>query len=183
MQIQGRSPWYLAWLRLRRNRVALGSGCCSSLIVLFCLSAPLWAKHVAHTGPNDNHITDTVMIDGKETDVVSPTACRSARVCTAVSLGADLNGRDVMVRLIYGGRTRSTSASSRPLVTTVLAVFVGLLSGFYRGLDRRACSRGCMDVSGRFRCCCSVSRWARRWPWAVEVGPLRSRATPCGSRS
>ena len=25
-QIQGRSPWYLAWLRLRRNRVALAFG-------------------------------------------------------------------------------------------------------------------------------------------------------------
>ena len=70
-QIQGRSPWYLAWLRLRRNKVALAFGVLFILIVLFCLAAPLWADHVAHTGPNENHITDKVMIDGKETDVVS----------------------------------------------------------------------------------------------------------------
>ena len=30
-QIQGRSPWYLAWLRLRRNKVAL---VCAVLFVL-----------------------------------------------------------------------------------------------------------------------------------------------------
>ena len=71
-QIQGRSPWYLAWLRLRRNKVALVFGVLFVLIVLFCLAAPLWADHVAHTGPNENHITDKVMIGGQETDVVSP---------------------------------------------------------------------------------------------------------------
>ncbi len=69
-QIQGRSPWYLAWLRLRRNKVALACAVLFVLIVLFCLAAPLWAEHVAHTGPNENHLTDKVMIDGQETDVV-----------------------------------------------------------------------------------------------------------------
>ena len=64
-QIKGRSPWYLAWLRLRRNKVALVCGALFVLIVLFCLAAPLWAEHVAHTGPNDNHITDKVLIDGQ----------------------------------------------------------------------------------------------------------------------
>ena len=83
-QIQGRSPWYLAWLRLRRNRVALICGGLFVMIVLFCLAAPLWAEHVAHTGPNDNHITDKVMIDGQETYVVSP---------DGTPLGPGLHGR------------------------------------------------------------------------------------------
>ena len=34
-QIQGRSPWYLAWLRLRRNKVALACAVLFVLIVLF----------------------------------------------------------------------------------------------------------------------------------------------------
>ena len=59
-------------------------GGCSSLIVLFCLAAPLWADHVAHTGPNENHITDKVLIDGQETDVVSP---------DGTPLGPGLHGR------------------------------------------------------------------------------------------
>src|SRR3954452_20642201 len=75
-QIQGRSPWYLAWLRLRRNKVALVCAAVFVLIVLFCLAAPLCAEHVAHTGPNENHITDTVMIEGQETDVIAPDGTR-----------------------------------------------------------------------------------------------------------
>ena len=39
-QIQGRSPWYLAWLRLRRNKVAMVCAAVFVLIVLFCLAAP-----------------------------------------------------------------------------------------------------------------------------------------------
>src|SRR6478735_12107539 len=70
-QIRGRSPWHLAWMRLRRNRTALAFGVLFLLIVLACLAAPLWADHVAHTGPNENHITDKVLIDGRLTDVVS----------------------------------------------------------------------------------------------------------------
>ena len=56
-EVQGRSPWYLAWERLRRNKIALGFGVLFLLLVLFSVAAPLWADHVAHTGPNQNHIT------------------------------------------------------------------------------------------------------------------------------
>ena len=53
----GRSggPWAIAWRRLRRNSVALFSLCVFLLIVLCCILAPLWANHVAHTGPNTTH--------------------------------------------------------------------------------------------------------------------------------
>jgi peptide/nickel transport system permease protein len=133
-QIRGRSPWYLAWLRLRRNKVALAFGVLFILIVGFCLAAPLWAEHVAHTGPNENHITDTVMIDGQQTDVVSPDGTPiGPGLHGRYLLGADQNGRDVMVRLLYGGRTSIFIGLAAAAVTTVLAVVVALLSGYYRG--------------------------------------------------
>ena len=44
-EVQGRSPWYLAWERLRRNKIALGFGVLFLLLVLFSLAAPLWADH------------------------------------------------------------------------------------------------------------------------------------------
>src|SRR6478609_6300541 len=128
-QIQGRSPWYLAWLRLRRNKVALVCAGVFVLIVLFCLAAPLWAEHVAHTGPNENHITDTVMIDGQETDVVAPDGTPlGPGLHGKFLLGADQNGRDVMVRLMYGGRTSIYVGLAAALVTTILAVIVALLA-------------------------------------------------------
>jgi peptide/nickel transport system permease protein len=149
-QIEGRSPWYLAWLRLRRNRVALAFGGLFILIVLFCLAAPLWADHVAHTGPNVNHITDKVLIDGQETDVVSPDGTPiGPGLHGRYLLGADQNGREVMVRLMYGGRTSIYIGVVSALVTTVLAVIVGLLCGFYRGWIDALLSR-VMDVVWAF---------------------------------
>src|SRR5262245_10483680 len=70
--VEGRSPWYLAYLRLRRNKLALAFGALFVLIVLFCLAAPLWSKYVADTGPNDTHLgeTDTIEINGNPTDIV-----------------------------------------------------------------------------------------------------------------
>ena len=120
-QIAGRSPWFLAWLRLRRNKLALASGVVFVLIVLCCLGAPLWAEHVAHTGPNDNHITDTVMIDGRETNVVAPDGTPiGPGLHGQFLLGADQNGRDVMVRLLYGGRTSIYIGLAAAAVTTGL---------------------------------------------------------------
>ena len=149
-QIRGRSPWYIAWIRLRRNRVALGFGMLFVVIVLVCLAAPLWADHVAHTGPNQNHITDKVMIDGHEEYVVSPDGTPlGPGLHGRYLLGADQNGRDVMVRLLYGGRTSILIGVVAAVVTTVLAVLVGLLCGYYRGWIDAVLSRF-MDVIWAF---------------------------------
>jgi peptide/nickel transport system permease protein len=149
-EIRGRSPWYLAWLRMRRNRVGLAFGVLFLLIVLACLAAPLWADHVAHTGPNENHITDKVLIDGQETYVVSPDGTPlGPGLHGRYLLGADQNGRDVMVRLLYGGRTSIYIGVVAALVTTVFAVVVGLLCGYYRGWIDAILSR-VMDVVWAF---------------------------------
>jgi peptide/nickel transport system permease protein len=149
-EIRGRSPWYLAWLRMRRNRVGLAFGVLFLLIVLACLAAPLWADHVAHTGPNENHITDKILIDGQETYVVSPDGTPvGPGLHGRYLLGADQNGRDVMVRLLYGGRTSIYIGVVAALVTTVLAVLVGLLCGYYRGWIDAILSR-VMDVVWAF---------------------------------
>jgi len=133
-ELRGRSPWQLAWMRLRRNKMALASGVLFVVIVAVCLAAPLWADYVAHTGPNQNHITDKVMIDGQETYVVAPDgAPLGPGLHGRFLLGADQNGRDVMVRMLYGGRTSIFVGVAAALVTTVFAVLVGLVCGYYRG--------------------------------------------------
>lgn len=132
--VEGRTPRDLAWMRLRRNRTALISGALFIVIVLFCLAAPLWADHVAQTGPNQNHITDTLDISGIETPVVSPEGIPiGPGLRGRYLLGADQNGRDVMVRLMHGGRTSIYIGVLAAVITTVLAVTVGVAAGFYRG--------------------------------------------------
>jgi len=121
-------------MRLRRNNMALAFGVLFVAIVVVCLAAPLWADHVAHTGPNQNHITDKVIRDGQETYVVSPDGTPlGPGLHGRFLLGADQNGRDVMVRLLYGGRTSIFIGVAAAVVTTVFAVLVGLVCGYYRG--------------------------------------------------
>ena len=148
--VQGRSPWFLAWERMRRNKVALAFGVLFILLVLFCLAAPLWADHVAHTGPNQNHITDKIVIDGQQTYVVSPEGIPlGPGLRGRYLLGADQNGRDVMVRLMYGGRTSIYIGVLAAVITTVFAVVIGMLSGYYRGWIDSVLSR-IMDVVWAF---------------------------------
>lgn len=50
-------------------------------------------------------------------------------------LGADAYGRDILSRLLYAGRTSLTIGFGVALFSTVIGIFIGLLSGFYRRLD------------------------------------------------
>jgi peptide/nickel transport system permease protein len=148
--VEGRSPWYLAYRRLRRNTVALFFGAMFIAIVIFCLAAPLWAHYVAHTGPDQNHITEKITINGHPTDVVNQTGIPiGPGLHGRFLLGADQNGRDVMVRLMYGGRTSLFVGIMAAVVTTVLAVSLGSLAGYRRGWIDAVISR-CMDVIWAF---------------------------------
>jgi peptide/nickel transport system permease protein len=131
----GLGPYRLALRRLRRNKAALAFGALFLLIVALCLFAPLYAEHIAHTGPNENHVTDTVTVGGAERDVVSPTGQPVGPTWRGeFLLGADGNGRDVAVRLLYGGRNSLEVGAVATLLTIVLATLVGIVAGYVRGV-------------------------------------------------
>src|SRR5690242_14694935 len=101
----GIGPYALAWRRLRRNKTALAFGALFLFVVIICMLAPVYAKHIAHTTPTANHVSDTFTIGGKEHDVVSVSGIPTGPTWHGrFFLGADSNGRDVAVRLLYGGR-------------------------------------------------------------------------------
>jgi peptide/nickel transport system permease protein len=133
-----RGPWALALRRFLRNRLAVAFLGVFLLIVVFVLAAPLWADHVAHTGPNQEHTVDTVTVDGEERDVVTPEGTPIGpqwfNAGGEFFLGADSRlGRDEMVRLMYGGRTSLLIGITAALIATILAVVLGLLAGYFRG--------------------------------------------------
>jgi len=135
---EGHSPWYLAYRRLLRNRLALASLGLFLLIVVFVLVAPLWANHVADTGPNTTHTTEKVTVDGEKRDVVSVEGKPIGPLWFSAGgkffLGADSGlGRDEMVRLMYGGRTSLFIGLTSALITTLLATILGLLAGYFGG--------------------------------------------------
>lgn len=127
---------------LARNKVATAFGALFVMIVVLCLLAPLYAKDIARTGPDDNHITETVDVGGKRVDVVSPQGVPIGPTWKArFLLGADSNGRDVAVRLLYGGRNSLEIAAIATLITMLLAVVLGTLAGYTRGLTDGVLSR------------------------------------------
>lgn len=130
----GIGPYRLGFRRLRRNKVALVFGAIFVIIVLLCFAAPLYAEHVAHTGPNENHVTETVTVGGKQQDVVSPTGLPIGPTWHGkFLLGADQNGRDLAVRLLYGGRNSLEVGFVATFITMVLATLVGITAGYFRG--------------------------------------------------
>ena len=135
--VHGLGPWRLGLRRLRRNKVALAFGLVFVLLVLSCLAAPLWADKVAKTTPEENHLSDTITIDGKKTNVVGldgvPIGPQYFKADGRFFLGADPNGRDIMVRLLYGGRNSLMIGVAAALMTTILSVILGVIAGYFRG--------------------------------------------------
>jgi len=145
-----RGPWSLALRRFLRNRLAVAFLGLFLLIVVFVLAAPLWADHVAHTGPNAEHTVEQITVDGEKKDVVSvegkPIGPQWLGADGKFFLGADSRlGRDEMVRLMYGGRTSLLIGISAALLATILAIVLGLLAGYFGGWVDSLIARG-LDV-------------------------------------
>jgi peptide/nickel transport system permease protein len=143
-------PWQLAWRRLARSRATLAFGGLFLVVVVLCLLAPVYARDVAHTGPNDEHITEVIHVGGKTEEVVSPTGVPIGPTWhSRFFLGADGNGRDVAVRLLYGGRNSLEIGAIATLITMVLAVLIGTLAGWFGGVTDGVLAR-LLDVIWAF---------------------------------
>jgi peptide/nickel transport system permease protein len=131
--VEGRSPWQLAWVRLRHDKVAVGSSIVIGVIVLLALCAPLIAHLVGH-GPNEQFRTTGLTPEG------IPVAPGSTFL-----FGTDDLGRDVLVRVIYGARISLLVGVVASGLAVVVGVIVGLTAGYFRGPVDSVLSRF-MDV-------------------------------------
>ena len=140
--LEGASPWQLAMRRLRRDKIALAGGFVFLILVFSCIAAPLWANHVAHTTPDENHLSDTIQVDGETVNVVDFSGVPIGPTWQGeFFLGADGNGRDSMVRLLYGGRNSLLIGLIAAIGTTLFGVLAGVLAGFRRGWTDGVISR------------------------------------------
>ena len=114
------------------------------------LAAPLYASEVAHTTPSENHLTEQVVIDGKSTNIVSLEGIPIGPTWEGrYFLGADENGRDLAVRLLYGMRTTLVIGAGAVLLTLLFAVPLGLAAGYFGGRTDALVSR-LMDLIWSF---------------------------------
>ena len=146
----GTSPWALAWRRLKRNKVSLAFGVLFVVLVLSALAAPLWADNVAKTTPDRNNVSGTIVKGGERVDIVSVEGVPIGPTWQSkYFLGADSNGRDVMVRLLSGARNSLFIGITASLITILLAVILGVMAGYFRGWTDSIISRG-FDVLWAF---------------------------------
>jgi peptide/nickel transport system permease protein len=138
----GDSPLRLALSRLRRNKIALFFGVIFLLVVIICLLAPVYANDIAHTGPDANHISEIIKVNGKATPVVNTIGLPIGPTYhSKFFFGADQNGRDIAVRLLYGGRNSLAIGFMATIITTIGALLFGVTAGFFRGWTDTILSR------------------------------------------
>ncbi len=109
-----RSMAALTARRFVRHRMAVASAVVLAALALAALAAPL--------------VEAALGLDANEVDLLS----RFAAPTAAHPLGADELGRDVLVRLLYGGRVSLMVGLVTAFAAAVIGVAVGLVAG-YRG--------------------------------------------------
>jgi len=108
----GTSLGHDAWLRLRQNKLAVFGGATLVIVALACLVGPL----------------------------LSPYGYEETRLELGASgpglphwLGTDVLGRDLLVRLLYGGRISLAVGFSATVVALTIGVLYGAVAGFFGG--------------------------------------------------
>jgi len=109
------SPGALAWRRFRAHRLALASAALLILLALLALGAP---RIAAWRG-----------VDGEAVDLL----LRFGQPSAAHPLGTDDLGRDVLARLLQGGRVSLFVGLAAALTSAVFGTAIGLAAGFYGG--------------------------------------------------
>jgi ABC-type dipeptide/oligopeptide/nickel transport system permease subunit len=118
--------------RFAQDRWALAGFAFLVLLVVAALAAPLIVERVLHASAFRLGMMDRVEVGGRPVEVVDDLGVPvgpNARF----PLGADLIGRDVLARMIYGARISLLVSTLGTLLAVLLGLAVGLVAGFYRG--------------------------------------------------
>ncbi|MCB5166611.1 ABC transporter permease [Streptomyces bambusae] len=132
--IEGRSPWKIAWTRLKRDKVALAGGVVVLLLILVAIFAPLIVKAFGHP-PEELH-----------EDLLDPLLGLPLGDYGGISkdflLGIEpVNGRDVFSRIVYGARISLLVAFLSAFVAVSLGTVFGVMAGYFGGWVDAAISR------------------------------------------
>lgn len=152
-----RGPWAVAFAKLARDRAAMASLAVFLLIVLACLSAPLYAKW-AGVDPFASTLDAVIQIDGADVPVMEQSTEGLGLGYTPLGptwrlgnyfLGADSQGRDVMARMLYGGLISLLISGAATIFTLIIGTATGLIAGYFGGITDTVLSR-LLDVLWAF---------------------------------
>ncbi len=120
--IEGRSLGQIAWLRLRRDKVAMGGGIVVVLLILIAIIGP----HLVQN-PDTYH-----------SDLIDPTFLRPKGAFGGISLAHPLGvepetGRDLLARIVVGAQYSLLIAFLATVLAVGIGTFFGVIAGYVGG--------------------------------------------------
>ena len=132
--IEGRSLGQIAWIRLKRDKVAIGSG----IFILFLLLMAIFGPYLVQD-PTVYH-----------SNLINPTLSTPYGPFGGVSLAHPLgvepvSGRDMLSRVVNGARVSMLIAVLATALAVTIGVVMGIISGYFGGWVDAVIARS-MDV-------------------------------------
>jgi ABC-type dipeptide/oligopeptide/nickel transport system permease subunit len=132
--IQGRSLGQIAWMRLRRDKVAMAGGVIVVLLILIAIFGPFFVQN-----PDIYH-----------SNLINSTFSRPngpfGGISLAHPLGVEpLTGRDMLARIVIGARYSLLIGFLATALAVVIGVVMGIIAGYFGGWVDSLIARG-MDV-------------------------------------
>ena len=109
---KGSSLWHDAWLRLRKNRLAVFGMWTLVIVTIACVAGPWFSPY----GYEQQELSNTFAPPGAQH-----------------WLGTDQLGRDLLVRLLYGGRVSLGVGLAATFVALTIGIVYGAVAGFFGG--------------------------------------------------
>lgn len=106
------SPGAMAMKRFLRNKLAIIGLITLAIVTLICIIGPILSPY---------EILETKILNAKKAPSMEHW------------LGTDIAGRDVLLRLLYGGRISLTVGLVSTLINLIIGVFIGGVAGYYGG--------------------------------------------------
>jgi peptide/nickel transport system permease protein len=132
--IEGRSLGQIAWMRLRRDKVAIAGGIVIIVLILVAIFGPFLVQN------------PTIYHD----NLIDPTFSRPKGPFGGISLAhpfgvEPVTGRDMLSRVVNGARVSLVIAFLATALAVVIGVFMGVIAGFFGGWADTVIART-MDV-------------------------------------
>jgi ABC-type dipeptide/oligopeptide/nickel transport system permease subunit len=111
-------PTATSWHRVRRLKWGIGAAAVMLMIVASAVFAPWIVPHDPLAVNIRNRLQPPVWMAGGSTQHL---------------LGTDQVGRDLLSRVIYGGRVSLVVGVAAVIISTIIGVLLGLAAGYFRG--------------------------------------------------
>jgi peptide/nickel transport system permease protein len=132
-EIEGKSPYQLAWRRIRQSKVAMASFGFIILLILVAILAPVLTAIEGH-GPLtvNNQLISQGSLDLSEVPGMPLKAYKFPGGSHWLGV-SPVNGRDIFARLVYGARVSLTIALLATAMSVVLGTVLGAVAAYFRG--------------------------------------------------